>query len=166
MVPGLPARPSFNAPNVSREQLFDMHQGKANPSAEAPPGQGPARQFSNPQAQSVDDLISSAAQQSAQTTPAAGPKATPTPTPLPERPAPPAEKVTTTEKKAEGEGKKGKRPSRLVYNHEDASPEERMSQLSRYDFVPDKHEETVRAPVGGTMTGVVQDSDKVLDPSG
>jgi hypothetical protein len=98
----------------------------------------------------VDELISgAAAQQSAKT----APSQQPTPTPAPE-------------KEAESASKKSKKATRLVYSDQEVSPEEKMAQLPRYAFTPDKVGETYLAPVEANVTGVVRGPDDVLDAQG
>jgi len=46
------------------------------------------------------------------------------------------------------------------------SPEEKMAQMPRYAFTPDKGGETYLAPVEANVTGVVQGPDDVLDAQG
>lgn len=141
--PGLPQRPSFNAPHVSREQLAEMHSGNLG-------GPVPASHESGANATSVDDLISSAAAQ--QTAKSATPSHQPTPAPA--------------EKEAETGSKKAKKATRLVYSDQEVSPEEKMAQMSKYAFTPDKREETYLGPVEAAVTGVVQAPDDVLDAQG
>lgn len=133
-----------------------MHQGNVSATGEHQPQQPPQQQQQAPphqhntvsaNAQSVDDLISSAVQQSVQA-PAAEPLAA-TPTPAPET--------------AEKSGKKAKRTAKLVYPEQETSPEEKMSSLSGYTFTPPTGGEHYLAPVEGKATGPVQDSDTVLD---
>lgn len=156
--PGLPQRPTFNAPHVSREQLAEMHHGNVSASTDGQPAQLPSRPTGSATTQSVDDLISNAAQESTQAN-AAQTSAAATPTPAPEKPA-------AAEKKVDGDSKKSKKATRLVYPEQDASPEERMSSTSKYEFTPEKNNPTILGPVEGNVTGVVQDSDKVVDAQG
>jgi hypothetical protein len=132
--PGLPQRPTFNAPHVSREQLAEMHSGNMGGGPAATPHESGAN------ATSVDDLISGAAAQQAKK-PSLSQHPTPTPAP---------------EKEAEGVSKKSKKVTRLVYSDQEVSPEEKMAQMPRYAFSPDKNaEETHLAPVTANL-GVVQ----------
>ena len=148
--PGLPQRPSFNAPHVSREQLAEMHHGSLNAAGEPQQAQtGPAHANSAPfSAQSVDDLISSAAQQSVQP-PAAQLPLSAKPSPVPAGTPHPV----AAEKKADVEPKKVKKASRLVYPEQDTSPEEQLAHLSLYEFAPDTGGETIRDPVDANLTG-------------
>ncbi|KAI5199286.1 hypothetical protein E4T39_06301 [Aureobasidium subglaciale] len=138
--PGLPQRPTFNAPHVSREQLAEMHSGNMG-------GPVAPSQESDANATSVDELISGvAAQQSAKS----APSQQPTPTPAPE-------------KEADGGSKKSKKATRLVYSDQEVSPEEKMAQMPRYAFTPDKGGETYLAPVEANVTGIVRGPDDVID---
>jgi hypothetical protein len=141
--PGLPQRPTFNAPHVSREQLAEMHSGNMG-------GPVAPSQESGANATSVDELISgAAAQQSAKS----APSQQPTPTPAPE-------------KEPEGAGKKSKKATRLVYSDQEVSPEEKMAKMPRYAFTPDKGGETYLAPVEANVTGIVRGPDDVIDAQG
>ncbi|KAI4720955.1 hypothetical protein E4T48_02832 [Aureobasidium sp. EXF-10727] len=141
--PGLPQRPTFNAPHVSREQLAEMHSGNMGGPV-APP------QESGANATSVDELISGvAAQHSAKSAPSQQPTSTPAP-----------------EKEAESAGKKSKKATRLVYSDQEVSPEEKMAQMPRYAFTPDKGGETYLAPVEANVTGIVRGPDDVIDAQG
>lgn len=153
--PGLPQRPNFNAPHVSREQLAEMHQGNVHAAGEQQTQPFTSQASANATAQSVDELISSAEAHAAQNqsqTPVAV-----TPTPAPEKPA-------SAEKKADGEGKKAKKEARLVYSDQETSPEEKMSAIPKYHFTPDKGGEMYLGPVEAAVTGPVQDADTILDP--
>lgn len=154
--PGLPQRPTFNAPHVSREQLAEMHHG-VNVPGEGQPQQFPSHTPTSANAQSVDDLISNAAQNSVQ--------APAVQTPAAATPAPPSDKQAPAEK---NESKKSKKAIRLVFNENkhNLSPEEKMAMLPKYRWIPDKGGETVLAPIEAHVTGPVQDSDKVLDAQG
>ncbi|GAB7347387.1 hypothetical protein MBLNU459_g4316t1 [Dothideomycetes sp. NU459] len=152
--PGLPQRPSFNAPPVSREQLAEMHSGNIAAANDAQGQQQyPQHHEVSANASSVDDLISSAAQQSAQTSNVGPPAA--------EKPAP-------AEKPTDGNAKKAKKASRLSYGNTntDVGIEERVVSLPKYSFVPEKGEETYLAPVEAAVTGVTQGPDDVLDKQG
>lgn len=56
----------------------------------------------------------------------------------------------------EKKSKKDKdKATRLVYSDEEVSPEEKMSKLPRYAFVPDRKEETVLGTPEGAVIGTV-----------
>lgn len=159
--PGLPQRPSFNAPHVSRSQLHEMHSGQAAGSGEAPPPKEPgARSALSHDAgaisSSVDDLISNA-QQAAQAPPALQHAEN----------GKLAEAEKTTQVAAadtpDGAKKSSKKASRLIYSDQQVSPEEKMASMARYSFTPKKGEETVLGPVEAAVTGVVRGPDDVGD---
>lgn len=55
---------------------------------------------------------------------------------------------------------------RLVYNDDTLSPEEKMAQLPRYAYVPDKSTQTALSELpGNAIVGAIQDSDTVIDPA-
>jgi len=90
-------------------------------------------------ATSLDDLISNAAKAADDTQ-----KAT---SKVEEKPR---------EEKAGKKEKEKSKPTKLIYSDNDVSPEEKMSKLSRYAFVPDTTEETVLGDaVHATVAGVV-----------
>lgn len=150
--PGLPQRPSFGAPHVNAFQLQQMHQGhlpsapnappgtvQSQPSANVAPGHAtnqehipePRGLSSSAIAASVDELISTAKGAATPTTPSA-------------------------EAGSEKKSKKDKdKATRLVYSDEEVSPEEKMSKLPRYAFVPDRKEETVLGTPEGAVIGTV-----------
>lgn len=152
--PGLPQRPSFDAPRFSREQLAEMHSGNMTAANDTQGQQQhhhhqPHEPSAN--ASSVDDLITSAAQQSVQT-PAVI-------TPVAEKPA---------EKPSDANVKKAKKASRLSYSgsNPDVGIEEKVTSLPKYSYTPEKGEETYLAPVDAAVTGVVQGPDDVIDRQG
>ncbi|KAK2740359.1 hypothetical protein FQN55_008940 [Onygenales sp. PD_40] len=140
--PGLPQRPSFGAPQVNAFQMQQLHHGPPSYGMEQSqsgrssvgvetPGQQPST--------SIDDLISGAAKQ-------ADELAGKSPAPKPEE--------GTAEKSAKKEKEKSK-ATKMVYSDNEISPEEKMAQLPRYAFVPERKEEMVpgdatTAAVAGT----------------
>jgi hypothetical protein len=169
--PGLPQRPSFSAPPVAPYQMQQMHQGAATSpypgqqqgswagtgsawngqdnsamsSAPQPPGynnggypaNAPGTDGNAPQGDDIDAMIRAieAGQKPAAKGPAtAQTSAEPTPTPVPESGPEPVV--------AEKKSKKDK-PIRMIYSDTDFSPEERMSQMHRYAFIPEEKTETV-----------------------
>lgn len=76
----------------------------------------------------------------------------------------PAEAPKTTEEKPT---KKEKAKTRLVYNDETTSPEEKMAQLPRYAFSRDMFpKQTAIGEVpGAVVVGAIRDSDTVFDPA-
>jgi hypothetical protein len=127
----------------------------------------PHSQGYNPNASSVDDLISGAAREPddideiirmaeagikppKKTDPQAQPASTaaPAPTILPApvsapepTPTPEAtEKADTTEKKPKKDKDKN---MKMVYSDNEVSPEEKLAKMPRYAFVPDKKEENI-----------------------
>lgn len=93
---------------------------------------------------SVDDLVSGAAKQ-----------------------ADAAAEATKTEPTEEKPAKKDKaKQMRLVYPDNETSPEEKMSRLPRYAFVPDRQGEVVLEEVpAAAVVGTVRESDTVIDPA-
>lgn len=75
----------------------------------------------------------------------------------------PAEAPKTEEKQT----KKEKPKTRLVYNDETTSPEEKMAQLPRYAFSRDQFpKQTALGEVpGAVVVGAIRDSDTVFDPA-
>ncbi|KAJ5142798.1 uncharacterized protein N7515_001585 [Penicillium bovifimosum] len=62
-------------------------------------------------------------------------------------------------------GTKPKKETRLVYNEETLSPEEKKAQLPKYAFVPDKSIPTALGELpGNAVVGTIRDSDTVIDP--
>ena len=122
-----------NAPNVPPGTV------QSQPSANAAPGHAtnqehisePRELSSSAIAASVDELISTAKGAATPTTPNA-------------------------EAGSDKKSKKDKdKATRLVYSDEEVSPEEKMSKLPRYAFVPDRKEETVLGTPEGAVTGTV-----------
>lgn len=153
--PGLPQRPAFNAPPVSRSQLNDMHHGHAP--GHPVPHTAPSQEASN-LSSSVDDLISSA-QNSAQAqvpvraaTPAAA-------TPEPSKVA--GANGTTNAPLTKSIGKKQK--LRMMYNDPHISPEEKMAAMPRYAFTPKRSGQKVLGPIDPPFTGVAKGPDDVMD---
>lgn len=81
--------------------------------------------------------------------PATSAEQTPTPAPTP---VPAAEPVKKTAEVSEKKSKKDK-PIRMIYSDTEFSPEERMSKMPRYAFVPEEKTETVLVEVT-TVPGV------------
>ncbi|KAJ5758001.1 uncharacterized protein N7511_006695 [Penicillium nucicola] len=133
----LPQRPSFGAPTVNAHQMQQMHMGHV-PHSQTPPAHGAD---GNVFSQSVDDLISGAANA------ATAPKP-----------------VEVAEKPAKKD--KSKPSGHMIYSHDTISPEERMAELPRYAFVPDHATETALGEVpAAAVVGAVQTSDTVMDPA-
>ncbi|PNS13943.1 hypothetical protein CAC42_1434 [Sphaceloma murrayae] len=147
--PGLPARPTFDAPPVSRSKMHELHQGhkvqesKANYEASA-------------LSSGIDDLIAQQQVGSAhgndhangmkevyQESKSAGdrvndvdtidrhqPAAAPTPALADEK------AVKTSEKTNDSKSAKTKKKLNLVVKDHHTSPEEKMARMSRYSFTP------------------------------
>ncbi|KAJ5996269.1 hypothetical protein N7522_007929 [Penicillium canescens] len=113
----LPQRPTFGAPTVNAHQMQQMHMGHV-PHSQATP----AYNGDGTVSQSVDDLISGAANAAAASKPTEG-----------------------VEKPAKKD--KSKPSGHMIYSHETISPEERMAELPRYAFVPDTTAQTVLGEV-------------------
>lgn len=109
-------------------------------------GDRPAGTGATPTASSIDDLISGAAKEANQ--------AVATPAPAKE----------ATEEKASKKDKS--KQAKLVYSDNETSPEEKMAQLSRYAFVPDRRGETALEELpSSTVVGAIRESDTVVDPT-
>jgi len=138
-IPGssnLPQRPAFNAPQVNAAQFQQMHHGQAPgmPGANGHDGSATAT--------SVDDLISSAAKNAVATTSA----------------------IPTGEPAADKKVKKEKdKNMRLIYADNETSPEEKMAQLPRYAFTPDRRPGTTLGSAigsaGAAVTGTTRGDD-------
>lgn len=154
VAPGLPVRPSFDAPPVSRSQLQVMHQGPAQ-AHHIQQSTSEAQNISN----SVDDLISDAQQNArASAVPeknASEGSATPR--------APEKKGTPKPVAKESGPGKKTKNASRMVITDQAESPEEKLARMPRFAFTPRKREEVARGPVEAAVTGPVRGSDDVAD---
>ncbi|RDW76068.1 hypothetical protein BP5796_06889 [Coleophoma crateriformis] len=169
--PGLPQRPSFGAPAVPPYQMQQMHQGQQG-SPPPFPGQGAPGTWgangwngqdqnsamssayspyptnsSAPQTGGGDDIDEIIRMAEAGIKP---PKkedlATATAEPVQAKePAPAVAASEATEAKsdalAEKKAKKDK-PMRMIYSDNDVSPEEKMSKMPRYAFVPDGKADT------------------------
>ncbi|KAJ5788505.1 Zinc finger BED-type predicted [Penicillium paradoxum] len=135
----LPQRPAFAAPPVNALQMQQMHHGHIPPTPAAPGySNGDSAQPTENVSTPVDNQISGAVKDTA----------------------------TKTEGTSKPKKEKAKAAIRLVYNDDTFSPEERMAQLPRYAFVPDKSAQTALADVpGNAIVGGIQDSDTVIDPA-
>ncbi|KAL2365989.1 hypothetical protein RJZ56_000993 [Blastomyces dermatitidis] len=152
--PSLPQRPSFGVPQVNAFQMQQLHHGQPSYGAEqsqssrSPSGPHPTGEQPS---SSIDDLISGAAKQVDEM---AGKSSTPTAKP----------EDGTGEKPARKEKEKSK-ATRMVYSDNEISPEEKMAQLPRYAYVPERKEDTV---LGDTTTaavvGVNTASDTLVNP--
>ncbi|PGH35838.1 hypothetical protein GX50_01296 [[Emmonsia] crescens] len=152
--PSLPQRPSFGAPLVNAFQMQQLHHGQPSygleqsqssrsPSRPHPAGEQPST--------SVDDLISGAAKQADEM---AG--KSPATTAKPED--------GTGEKPAKKEKEKSK-ATRMVYSDNEISPEEKMAQLPRYAFVPERNEETLLGnATTAAVAGVNTASNQLVNP--
>jgi len=153
--PGLPARPSFDAPQVSRSQLQEMHRTQFSehhaPSAHSQPE---AQNMSS----SIDDLISTAQQNTSTPVPGTTPRVETPETPAKTNGTP---KVATPAPEA-GHGKKQKKATRMAYSDDAMSPEEKMAGMKRYAFRPKKGGETFLAPVEAAVTGPVHGAEDAL----
>ncbi|MCJ1442076.1 MAG: hypothetical protein MMC23_002568 [Stictis urceolatum] len=135
--PGLPQRPSFNAPNVNAIQMQQMHQGQLP----SPP---------NVPYNAQTPSISTPPQNGAATTPA--PQAQ-----LPAESAPtekPEGKQSGQQKEKKSKKDKDK-PIKLVWSDDEVSPEEKMASLPRYAFDPKDREQTVMGTVEAAVTATV-----------
>ncbi|KKY13748.1 putative c2h2 finger domain-containing protein [Phaeomoniella chlamydospora] len=139
-VPGLPQRPTFEAPHVNSFQMQQMHQGQipGSPNTAVPQSYGGA------EASSLDDLISGASRQADEvakvqaaqsvTPVAASPAPAVSVNSQPTIPSAAAPKEQQGEEKASKKDKEKSKASRLVYSDNDVSPEEKMATLPRYAF--------------------------------
>ncbi|KAM5463313.1 hypothetical protein MauCBS54593_007520 [Microsporum audouinii] len=150
--PGLPQRPIFGAPQVNAFQMQQLHHGQVSVPPSAVPvttevqgnrAHPAADAHSESLSASADKLISEAAKQAK------------------ELPAKPSPAPGTPEEGAAGKpSKKEKAKStRLVYSDNEISPEEKLSRLPRYAFVPESRdeaavEETAVEPAAGSEEAV------------
>lgn len=175
--PGLPQRPAVGAPQVNAFQFQQMHQGQIptpqnqpmhhqyptqnghpagyqpqvvpQPQTIAPP---PGLSQENPNATSLDDLISSASKQAesaaSQTAkhavekepelhPPAITESTKTTEPVSTL-VPNAVKEDAVDDKASKKEKEKPKTTKLVYSDNEVSPEEKMAAMARYAFTPEK----------------------------
>lgn len=138
-VSNLPQRPAFAAPAVNAHQMQQLHMGQQVSTPTTPVY--PNGSTTPAPAQVPSDGNAQAAAET-------------------EAPA----ETEATEKPAEKP--KAKPEIRQIYSHETISPVERMAQLPRYAWNPDRGDETVLVDVpSSTVVGAVQDSDTVLDPA-
>jgi hypothetical protein len=115
--------------------MQQMHMGHV------PHSQTPSAHGGDGVSQSVDDLISGAANAAAASKPTEG-----------------ADKPAKKDK--------SKPLGHMIYSHETISPEERMAELPRYAFVPDNTTQTALGEVpAAAVVGAVQTSDTVIDPA-
>lgn len=135
----LPQRPAFAAPPVNALQMQQMHMGHLPPTPVASGySNGDSAQSTENVSTPVDNQISGAAKE---TTP-------------------------KTEGISKPKKEKAKPAIRLVYNDDTLSPEEKMAQLPRYAYVPDKSTQTALGELpGNAIVGAIQDSDTVFDPA-
>ncbi|PGH17929.1 hypothetical protein AJ79_00828 [Helicocarpus griseus UAMH5409] len=153
--PSLPQRPSFGAPQVNAFQMQQLHHGQPSYGMETTQSsRSPSRTLSTGEqpSTSIDDLISGAAKQADEI---AG-----------KSPATAAAKPEdgTAENPAKKEKEKSK-PTRMVYSDNEISPEEKMAQLPRYAYVPERKEETVlRDATTAAVAGVNTASDQIVYP--
>lgn len=135
--PHLPSRPTASVPYANQQQLQQMHQGMGAPPT--PGANGNAADISA----SVDDLISSAIK--------------PTETPG----------AAAAAEAADRKSKKTDKNTRLVYDDNDVSPEEKMARLPKYhvDMSNKDKEEKVLGDFGPSVTGTDRGYDEALpDP--
>ncbi|KAJ5084652.1 hypothetical protein NUU61_009231 [Penicillium alfredii] len=138
---GLPQRPAFGAPPVNAQQMQQMHMGHPIPPTPTTAGHanGDTSKETGQVSSSVDDLISGAAKDAA----AKGPE--------------PSEKPAKKEKS---------KLMRMIFSDETTSPEEKMAQLPRYAFVPDRTAPTALGELpGAVVVGTIRESDTVVDPT-
>ncbi|OJD11868.1 hypothetical protein AJ78_07455 [Emergomyces pasteurianus Ep9510] len=122
---------------------LEKSQSSRSPSGPLPAGEQPSS--------SIDDLISGAAKQADEI---AG--KSPAPTAKPED--------GIGEKPAKKEKEKPK-ATRMVYSDNEISPEEKMAQLPRYAFVPERKEETVLGDATtAAVAGVNTASEQLVNP--
>lgn len=135
----LPQRPAFAAPPVNALQMQQMHMGHLPPTPVASGySNGDSAQSTEHVATPVDNQISGAAK----------------------------ETIPKTEGISKPKKEKAKPAIRLVYNDDTLSPEEKMAQLPRYAYVPDKSTQTALGELpGNAIVGAIQDSDTVFDPA-
>ncbi|KGO76409.1 Zinc finger, BED-type predicted [Penicillium italicum] len=136
----LPQRPAFAVPSVNAHEMQQMHRGHVPSPTPAASGysNGSSAQPTEDVPTPVDNQISGA--------------------------------VNDVASKTEGSSKpkkeKTKPAVRLVYNDDTLSPEEKMAQLPRYAYVPDRNTQTALGELpGNVIVGAIQDSDTVIDPA-
>ncbi|KAJ5696677.1 hypothetical protein N7536_007089 [Penicillium majusculum] len=136
----LPQRPAFAVPSVNAHEMQQMHMGHVPSPVPATSGYSNASSAQPTENVStpVDNQISGAANDVASKT----------------------EDINKPKKE------KTKPAVRLVYNDDTLSPEEKMAQLPRYAYVPDKSTQTALSELpGNAIVGAIQDSDTVIDPA-
>ncbi|EER43109.1 C2H2 finger domain-containing protein [Histoplasma capsulatum H143] len=152
--PSLPQRPSFGAPQVNAFQMQQLHHGQPSYGLEQSQSSrspsGPHLVGEQPPT-SIDDLISGAAKQAEEM---AG--------------KPPATTVKPYDGAGEKPAKKEKEKSkatRMVYSDNEISPEEKMAQLPRYAYLPERKEETVLGDnTTAAVAGINTASDQLVNP--
>ncbi|EDN08082.1 conserved hypothetical protein [Histoplasma mississippiense (nom. inval.)] len=156
----LPQRPlafptsSFGAPQVNAFQMQQLHHGQPSYGLEQSQSSrspsGPHLVGEQPPT-SIDDLISGAAKQAEEM---AG--------------KPPATTVKPIDGAGEKPAKKEKEKSkatRMVYSDNEISPEEKMAQLPRYAYLPERKEETVLGDnTTAAVAGINTASDQLVNP--
>lgn len=136
----LPQRPAFAVPSVNAHEMQQMHMGHVPSPTPAISGysNGSSAQPTENVSTPVDDQISGAA----------------------------SDVASKTEGISKPKKEKTKPAVRLVYNDDTLSPEEKMAQLPRYAYVPDKSTQTALSELpGNAIVGAIQDSDTVIDPA-
>ncbi|CAG7959398.1 unnamed protein product [Penicillium nalgiovense] len=134
----LPQRPSFAVPSVNAHEMQQMHMGHVPSPIPAAPGHsnGSSAQPTEHVSTPVDNQISGAANDVA----------------------------SNTEGTSKPKKEKTKPAIRLVYNEDTLSPEEKMAQLPRYAYIPDRSTQTAIGELpGNVVVGRIQESDTVLD---
>ncbi|KAF4552543.1 Hypothetical protein D9617_9g023310 [Elsinoe fawcettii] len=147
--PGLPPRPTFDAPPISRQQMNGLHQGQKVQGSKTNDNLEPSFHTTEidspaPEQQTAYANGNGAIQESAES-----PKVKQGDREAPATP----DKAATPEKKAktnDSKSSKAKKKLNLVVRDHEASPEERMARMSRYSFTPRKPE-TIRGPPEGSV---------------
>ncbi|KAJ5964294.1 Zinc finger BED-type predicted [Penicillium vulpinum] len=135
----LPQRPAFAVPSVNAHEMQKMHMGHVPPTPAASGySNGDSFQSTEHVSTPVDNQISGAANDMASKT----------------------DDINKPKKE------KTKPAIRMIYNDDTFSPEEKMAQLPRYAYVPDKSTQTALGEIpGNAIVGAIQDSDTVIDPA-
>ena len=156
--PGLPARPTAEAPNYTREEMSRMHAGHPTTAGHSMPKK-PAKKSQRESAEVEAAAVKASSEardtaelkefiQSAEDRARAAPTASATP----------AEATTSVKKK-----KSAKLPQKLVYTDDSESPEEKLAKRQKYAFKRDNASQFVLGEVGAAVTGVTVGEDDVRD---
>jgi hypothetical protein len=153
--PGLPARPTAEAPNYTREEMSRMHAGHPTTAGHSMPKKPVKKsQRESAEVEAAAAKASSEARDTAELIQSAEDRARAAPTAS----ATPAEATTSVKKK-----KSTKLPQKLVYTDDSESPEEKLAKRQKYAFKRDNASQFVLGEVGAAVTGVAVGEDDVRD---